>query len=253
DAIVDFVLARVPRSTGSEPHVTLMLRENEEGLLTLHCGEQLRHRSRSAGTAGRELLERLLYHLSDRSRAGMVLHAAALSRGSDCILFPGQTGSGKTTLSAWFAARGFTYLTDELVCIPSGTLEIVPFTRPLNLRRSSLEILGVEPTASARVLPGVDITLLWPDDAALAPPASLRLTRLVFPRYQKDAGFEARPLSKAEAGLSLISCLINARNLEGHGFADVTLVASEIPAFQVTYGNLVQVDEWLNGAAPSKG
>jgi len=250
-AVADFVLRRAPHSTGAqEPHVTLTLRENEDGQFTLHCGDQLHHRSRSAGTAGRELLERLLYHLSDRSRDGMALHAAALRRGSECILFPGQTGSGKTTLAAWFAARGFTYLTDELVYIPSGTTEVVPFTRPLNLRKSSLDVIGVDPIASEHVLPGTDITLLWPADATPATPASLPLTRIVFPRYQREAEFDARPLSKAEAGLSLIACLINARNLEGHGFADVTLVAKEVPAFQVTYGNLVQVDEWLRDAPP---
>lgn len=254
-AVVDFVLARVPHATGSpEPHVTLTLRENEDGLLTLHCGEHLHHRGRSPGTAGRELLERLLYHLSDRSRDGMALHAAALCRESECILFPGQTGSGKSTLAAWFAARTFTYLTDELVYIPSGTTEAVPFTRPLNLRKSSLAVVDVDANVASRVLSGADITLLWPDDAtSRVAPASLRLTRIVFPRYQKEAGFEARALSKAETGLSLISCLINARNLEGHGFADVTRLAKEVPAFQVTYGNLVQVDEWLRDASQPKG
>jgi hypothetical protein len=245
--VIEFVFARLVAADGAPPHVTLTLRAGPPGgEYTLHDGDAQPYRGNSAGAVGRALLERLLYHLSDRSRDGLVIHAAAVSRGDECLLLPGGTGYGKTTLAAWLAGRGFHYLTDELVYIPSGSLDIVPFTRPLNIRNEALPVLGLSrpETDSPHVLAGPNITLLWPADAP-APPARPRLAELVFPRYRKGAAFEAVALSKAEAGLGVMACLINARNLDGHGFAEVTRVVREAPAVRVRYGDFGQLGPWM--------
>jgi len=251
--LADFLFARMPRdSSGHAPHATLSLtrdeREGDEPTFSLAHDGRINFSRLSGGAAGRHLLERLLFHLADRSRDGLALHAAALSRGTGCVLFPGTTGSGKTTLSAWLATQGYTYLTDELVFVPAGSNEVVPFVRPLNVRKRAVSVLGLtdEPHHSARLLSGPDITLYWPDVEHRVPEVPVSISRIVFPKYDATATFEATRLSKAEAGLGLMSCLINARNLEGHGFSEVARLVKTAPCFEVRYPDFSRLGAWLD-------
>ncbi len=257
--LIDFLFARMPADGGAAsacalgapadkpPHVELSLHTGgPETTYTLTSREVVLYRGTSPGTAGRFLLERIQFHLADRSRGGLLIHAAALTQGNECVLLPGRTGSGKTTLAAYLAGRGFGYLTDELVYIPSGALEIVPFMRPLNVRRRAMPVLGLPLDAKddSRMLTGRDIALFWPTGQAPAmskPP----LSRIVFPTYEPDAPLESKTMSPAETGLALMSCLINARNLDGHGFAEVARVAGGVPAFRLHYGDPAGIVAWL--------
>ena len=57
-----------------------------------------------------------------------------------------------------------------------------------------------------------------------------------------DCEFELRRLSRAQAGLELMQCLINARNLPDHGFPEVTRLARAMPAYKMTYANFAQIE-----------
>ena len=46
---------------------------------------------------------------------GVLLHAAAIVRGSSLIVLPGHSGAGKSSLSLAAVDRGYGYLTDELL------------------------------------------------------------------------------------------------------------------------------------------
>jgi hypothetical protein len=196
------------------------------------------------------LLGSVCYHLAWHSRGGLLFHAGGLEWQQHGLLLPGTMGAGKTTLTAQLLGRGFNYLSDEMVFIPqtSETMDALP--RPLNLKhparpvlKAQLDYTACHPTQiySAHTTDLVPPRLFNPRTRFSAPP--LRL--IIFPCYQPAAQFDLQPLTKAQAGLELMKCLINARNLPGHGFAEISRLVKIAPAYKMSYANFEQVDNTI--------
>ncbi len=125
------------------------------------------------------------------------------------------------------------------------------FVRPLNLKNASLPVLRDHVDwqgCAAHILSGPQSTLLAPTAlrpklAPIQPPVSL----IVFPRYQPGTDFALRPLSKAQGGLELMQCLINARNLAGYGLAEIARLAQAAPAYRMNYASFEQIGERIEG------
>ena len=66
---------------------------------------------------------------------------------------------------------------------------------------------------------------------------------IVFPDFQEYADLELQSLTPAQAGLALMQCLVNARNLPEHGFPEITRLVRSIPAYRLTYSRFDQVGE----------
>jgi hypothetical protein len=174
-----------------------------------------------------------------------MFHAATLARESKGILLPGVTGAGKTTLAAKLAFMGLCYLTDELVFIPHGTTTLHPFTRPLNLMGLSKSALRQEIDLERDVKHVVHSA-----SSHLISPAVLPLTSRsheaplglgLFPHHQQGDDSVLRRLSGAQAGLALMECLVNARNLPGHGFSEAARLARTVPAYGLRYSQFDQI------------
>ena len=58
-----------------------------------------------------------------------------------------------------------------------------------------------------------------------------------------DGEFAFEPLSGAQAGLALMECLVNARNLPGHGLAEAARLARNAPAFRLRYSHFEQIGD----------
>jgi hypothetical protein len=84
-------------------------------------------------------------------------------------------------------------------------------------------------------------TLLNAATVRTSPP----VTALVFPSYVPHNDFELRPLSKAEAGVRLMACLVNRKNLRDHGFDEVVRLARALPAYAMTYASFEQIDDHI--------
>lgn len=63
------------------------------------------------------------------------LHSAAVARDGRAVLIVGGSGDGKSTLAAALVQRGFAYVTDEQVTLRPDDAAILPFARPVTLRR----------------------------------------------------------------------------------------------------------------------
>ena len=245
--IVDYLYRDMPESGQAAPHITCRLQEAEqEGNFELYFDGDLERSNQPEEEIAAYLLDRTCFHLADRSQGGLVLHAAGLAWRGRGLLLPGVSGNGKSTLSAWLVSRGFDYLTDELVFIPEDTAQFHGLTRPLNLKNTARELLKEilayqekpDDIVSSR---GREITpprVLNGGDVLSA--AQLRL--IVFPRFQQEGELQLTPLSKARAGLGLMECLINARNLTEHGFPHVTRLARATPAYELVYGGFDQIE-----------
>jgi hypothetical protein len=233
------------RTRRHPPHNrTFRVQDDPHRGLTVRCDGKLCYAGGTAAEAARVLMDATGSSLAAEGRGGLVLHAAAVGLKRGALVLPGPTGAGKSTLTAWLAARGFPYLTDELVYVPHGSLAVQAFPRPMHIRGPAKAAL------ESRVVAGNGLKWLTSELVALLQPIEpgRRLERrdlgaIVFPRYGK-AGFHFARVSMARAGLLLMECLLNARNLEGHGFSAVTELVRRIPAYELTYSSFAELESW---------
>lgn len=190
--------------------------------------------ARALGT----LLGRLTYHLADGARDGTVLHSAGLARNGRAVAFPGPPEAGKSTLVAWCAASWGTWFTDEVLYVPRGALESFGLPRPLNARRGAMRVIR------PLLRDGPDHTLLhWRGGSLIAPERlgartvahRATLVGLVFPRWSPRGPPSLRPIGPAEAAAELARSSLNGRNLPGHGIAELTRIAREVPAWSLRH------------------
>jgi hypothetical protein len=217
--------------------------------LTLHRGDTLLYQGNSLPLVTELLLGDMAHYLTAQSHSGLVFHAAAVALNKRGLLLPGLSGAGKSTLVAWLLCQGFDYLTDELVFIPWGSVTMQGFTRPLNLKAPLWSILPVglnlaQPAGQILTTPHTDLvqpTLFRPDNTA----GEVTLAQIVFPSYQSGSELALQSISGARAGLGLMECLLNARNLPEHGLSETGRLARQIPAYQLRYGHCSQLEQWL--------
>jgi hypothetical protein len=245
--ILEYLFRDIQSDSLAAPHLTYHLLENDEGAsFCLYAEDTLVLRDQPEEEIAAYLLDRTCFHLADRSQGGMVIHAAGLAYNGLGLLLPGPSGRGKSTLAAWLLGRGFEYLTDELVFIPSGASAFEGLARPLNLKNTARDVLQniLPPGESLAEVKSSRVREITPprslNPRAVIHSAPLRL--IVFPHFQEGADFEIHRLTKARAGLALMEGLINARNLEEHGFPEVARLARIIPAYDMTYSAFEQIE-----------
>jgi hypothetical protein len=243
--LVEFLFNSVPASGPAAPHIHFSL-SYDPSTDTFHLTSNPAGDKKSAarGRMAHYLMERITYHLADRSNAGMLFHAACLAKDGAAILMPGNSGSGKSTLTVWFTQQGWRYLTDELSFLPDQTQTVQGLSRPIHLKGNAVAIF-----------PNLDLTRAWPvrpenkdKTAWLIPPTLLNepfrgkpdeneptIRAILFPNYNQTEEFKFVRLSSADAVLRLTACLINARNLPDHGFPQVLQIARNVPAFSLSY------------------
>lgn len=254
--VVDFLYHYVLPMDDTAPQITYRLLE-KEGQLLLYRGAELLYAGGSKGAAADWLIGDSCHELAERSRGGLLFHAAALATPRCCLILPGTIGAGKSTLVAWLAARGWVYLTDEMVYVSSEGDCFAALTRPLNLKRPSLQPLAGLfdfDRPSEHVLPTPQGVLLSPALLNAAPPnhqgEQVQITKqspilFVFPHYVPGSQFELRALFPAQTGLALMACLVNARNLADHGFAQAARLARRSPGYTLRYGHFDQIGQQI--------
>lgn len=202
--------------------------------------------SGDAGVLAERWLGAVSHELASHSRGGMLLHAGALALpGSGGVaLLPGGIGAGKTTLVLHLAGQGAGYRSDEMAFIPLGSTDAVPCLRPLNLKRGSFAAVGgiVDLTPGRFILANPQGCLIDPTRIGSPGDASaLPVRLLIFPHFEAGAPFSLAPLGKARAGLELMQCLVNARNLPEHGFPEAVRIAATVPAWSLRYSAFEQL------------
>jgi hypothetical protein len=244
-------IAKPDISWAAEPtaHFTYRLESDmDTGRLRLYAGAELERECTSTADMALHLIGQACYQLAYFSRGGLVMHAALVSRLGQGILLPGSTGKGKSSLAAWLLHCGYDYLTDELVFVPDGEAPIgCGFSRPLNLKTAARPLLSDLFHISSDtpgMMSNAQVDLIPPELFGSGVVMSQApIYAAIFPRFQSGAVFEFRRLTKAQAGLELMQCLINARNLAEHGFPHVIKLARSIPAFQMVYSDFSAVEQ----------
>lgn len=73
-----------------------------------------------------------------------LLHAGAVGRGGDCMLWSGASGSGKSTMVFRMADRGWDYYGDDLALVgrdEQGHWRVWPWWRPASLSRNTCQMI----------------------------------------------------------------------------------------------------------------
>jgi len=241
-----------PMDEKPDHHFVVKHTDTDEWLL--HKDGKLLDRAASQPAMANLLMSEVVYAMIDGVHSGVTLHGAAVAREGKGIWMPGISGAGKSSLTAWLITRGYTYLTDELIHCPFDTLFFEAFSRPLNFKNYGVD--AIRPLLPQGRLNGVDgilvcdgVTLVQPD--LFAPEqgqksGDVELALLLFPRFSADDQPAIRPLSPARAGMRLMGCHVNARNLKGHGFPDVVKLCRQVPACELIFDSFSRLEGVLD-------
>ena len=144
-----------------------------------------------------------------------IIHGAAISHNGMGILLSGAGGSGKSTLAAYLSARGFGYLSDDLIALSPRGAKIVPWPVAHSLKRGSWKVLEkfypAIPQIDIEVIGGREIKFIpSPEDAWNNVGVSADI--IVFPRYD---GSNTTKLVKVRA-FQALQMLVDDRIWLGH-------------------------------------
>ena len=189
------------------------------------------------------LMNEVLYHCIDANRESHALHAGAVTRGNSCIVLPGQSGTGKSTLTAWLAAHGYQYLTDELIFLADdGT--VTPVTRPISLKSSLDQFSWINLQDCHDQIIAAENEMMIPHrllNQRFTPQKPL-VTHIVFPHYVEGAMMTLQPLSPAKSCFLLMQSHVNARNLEGLGVPVLAETVRHCRSYSLTYSRFEDVE-----------
>ena len=246
---LDLLFADLSTAAEAEPAGALRLLRAEGDSYRLGDGDTLLHSGLLDVTMAAQLFDAVIFRLLAGPDGGLALHAGAVVRDGRVLLLPGQSGSGKSTLTAWLTSRGCGYLTDELVLLPARSeLQTLACTRPLCIKH------GAAPIVKGLLPPGQEAAL-EDDQGLILPhrhlnPVFAPTTRppglLLFPVYRPGAPLAGERLSGARASALLMTCNVNGRNLDGHGFPLVARIARTVPAVRLLYSSFHGLGELLD-------
>lgn len=186
------------------------------------------------------LSDRIVFNVADKTEQAHCLHAAAVASQGKAILIPAKSGSGKSSFTCWMVQAGFDYCTDELILLNnhvSKNKSLRYVYRPIQIKPHGIDaitpLLNNQIKHTGNMVNAITVDMLGGD---CCEQQELDAGLFVFPRYDKDAGFEFEKLSPAEAGMNIMSNHVNARNLEGHGFREMMSLVRQVPSYTLTYG-----------------
>lgn len=185
-------------------------------------------------TVTRRLNERKL----DAEPQLLHLHSAAVSAGGVAALLVGKSGDGKSTLTARLVERGWRYVTDEQVTISPHDRTVLPYARPITLRRAVWHLFerlegSPQPGESRRV--EVPLAAL----GGVAERAAVQPALIIAPSYRPDGDNICRPFeSRAEVVRLLASCCYDLERTGAPGMDILVGLASNCPAWRLHFSDV---------------
>jgi hypothetical protein len=195
------------------------------------------------GDAIYHLTDRIVFHIANSSQVAHCLHAAAVSHKQRALIIPGDSGHGKSSLTAWLVANGFEYITDELVLIDDDN-KLEGVGRPIQIKASGVDAVSSLIKDESKVFPGSLANGLTVDVlGGQFSQSEALLSLILFVKFEHNAGFSLEKLSSAQAGLKLMGSHVNARNMDGYGFNQMTSLARNTQCYSLVYGGFDTLPE----------
>jgi hypothetical protein len=172
------------------------------------------------------------------------VHAAAVTRGDECILMPALSGSGKTTLTAALLAAGLGYCTDDLALLVGDPLRVRGVGTCLGLKTGSWDLLTARYPEVTRLpthvrADEVDVRYLPPPRNALSQQSATRQVRaIIFPSFRSGDPVRSRPLTPGEGLTRLTEAGYDLPQLNRNSLVTLIDWISGVPCLELGYGNL---------------
>ena len=143
--------------------------------------------------------------LIEKMRPGIrflaMMHASSVALNGRAAILAAPSGSGKSTLTAYLAAHGFDYLSDDLAPLRAEDGHLVPFPMPISVKPGARHVLAAfypdlrtESAGTLHLPQGADFLL-----------APLPVRALIFPRYAAGAETSLAPIGVADALARLLA------------------------------------------------
>lgn len=173
----------------------------------------------------------------------LLVHAAGLVRDDQVVMLAAPSTHGKTTLTLALLARGWRFMSDEIVPISQDDWRAAPFPRALHIRRPSLAVLeqqGFLPELSHVV------SLLHTDRQPVLgiplhqePLASRRsIAAIVFISYTPGALAVPVLMPPALAASGLLQQALNGGTLGSRAFTSAIALARQAPCYRLAVSAL---------------
>ena len=164
-----------------------------------------------------EIVPRLTFVMLDSAYRNIdfliAIHAAALSVGNNCLLFPGDSGVGKSTLSAALIKSGFKYLTEDTAIIDINSRRVIAAPVSLRIKEGSWSIVQAMfqdslTTTVHNSRDGRKIRYLVPPEESFhqSNMGCDFVKALVFPKYSPESETSIRAISRIDTILKIQDC-----------------------------------------------
>lgn len=202
----------------------------------------------------------LFIHSMKHEPHTFAFHAAAVSKGECCFLFPGVAGAGKTTLTARLLQSDFQYVSDDVVLLdqPSHRIRGLPF--PLCVKESAVDVLTpFMPTLgnlathlradNAKVRYFMPPTDCWNHNEAAR---SREVQWIVFPEYSPNQEAILRPLSKRETFSRLLNLATIGSHLRADNVSSLVSWIKELECYELRMSSLAAAVKILESLLQSR-
>jgi coenzyme PQQ synthesis protein D (PqqD) len=184
------------------------------------------------------------------------IHGSSVALDGRAALLAGTSGSGKSTLAAFLVARGFTYVSDDMIAVTQdGRLAAWPV--PLSIKEGSWSVLSphfpeLDAIASKCVWDRVMKYLPVPPTASLRHPIDVAI--LVFPKFDRAVSDNRLVLLQP---MEALRRLISDRIWLGHPLRTPSVKAflkwlAQVRSYELTYGSFEAVEGLLRKAMESR-
>jgi hypothetical protein len=165
------------------------------------------------------------------------LHAGVLDYNGLGLLLVANSGGGKSTTTWALSHHGFRYLSDELAPIDLKTLEVLPYSHALNLKRDPPSPYSL-PNETLRTSRTIHVPAFALPGGSKGVPTCLGA--IFFVSYRPDVTPRATPISRTEAAARLFANALNPLVHPGEGLDGVLEIAARCSSFELVTNDLAQ-------------
>jgi hypothetical protein len=175
------------------------------------------------------------------------LHAGVVATDRSLVLLPAAAGSGKSSLTAALSRSGFGYFSDEVALVEPGTFLVPPVPLALCVKSTGFDVVrdhypAVLSVPTHQRSDGKFVRYLPPPlDAALAHPAGLPVSHIVFPEYRAGASTELARVPRVAALQRMMDeCLALSRRLDRANVDGLVRWVGTLDCYALRYSSLAE-------------